>query len=99
MKWLPWLLLGVGSLVMLAIGLQMIGRNRWADLIRTHRGQLEAIRFNTSAYAPITDGPTTLTLLFKFNEASLTSSVHAALRGAGVGKEMVMLPWNCLFVR
>jgi hypothetical protein len=50
---------------------------------------------DTSAYGTITDGPTTLTLLFKFNELSLISSVHAALRGAGIGKEMVMLPWNC----
>jgi hypothetical protein len=50
-----------------------------------------------SASATIADGPITLTLLFRFNEAGLIDSVHADSRGAGVGKDgvMVMLPWDC----
>ena len=49
----------------------------------------------TSAHATITDGPITLTLLFRFDETGLIASVHADARGAGVGEEMVMLPWEC----
>ena len=50
-----------------------------------------------SANATLVDGPITLTLLFRFDEAGLISSVHADARGAGVGKDMVMvmLPWDC----
>jgi hypothetical protein len=38
-----------------------------------------------------------LTLLFRFNDAKLIASVRAEARGAGVGKDgvMVMLPWDC----
>ena len=50
---------------------------------------------DASAHATIVDGPITLTLLFRFNEAGLISSVRAESRGAGVGKDMVMLPWDC----
>lgn len=49
----------------------------------------------TSANATIVDGQITLTLLFSFNEAGLIASVRADSRGAGVGKDMVMLPWDC----
>ena len=51
----------------------------------------------TSANATIADGPITLTLLFRFNEAGFIASVHADARGANVGKDgvMVMLPWEC----
>ena len=52
---------------------------------------------DTSANATIVDGPLTLTLLFTFNEAGLISSVRAESRGAGVGKDMVMLPWDCRY--
>ena len=52
---------------------------------------------NASANATIVDGPITLTLLFRFNEAGLIASVRAESRGAGVGKNMVMLPWDCGF--
>ena len=38
-----------------------------------------------------------MTLLFRFNEAGLIASVRAESRGAGVGKNMVMLPWDCGF--
>lgn len=48
-----------------------------------------------SAQATLTDGPISLSLLFRFNEAGLISSVHAGSRGAGAGVEMVMLPWDC----
>ena len=50
---------------------------------------------DVSANATIVDGPITLTLLFRFNEAGLIASVRAESRGAGVGKDMVMLPWDC----
>ena len=43
----------------------------------------------------LVDGPITATLLFSFNEAGLIASVRAESRGAGVGKDMVMLPWDC----
>ncbi len=48
-----------------------------------------------SANATLVDGPITLTLLFRFNETGLIASVRADSRGAGVGKGMVMLPWEC----
>jgi hypothetical protein len=48
-----------------------------------------------SANATIVDGPLTLTLLFRFNDAGLIDSFRAEARGgAMVGKEMVMLPWE-----
>jgi hypothetical protein len=52
---------------------------------------------DASAKATIEDGPITLTLLFRFNDAGLIASVRAESRGAGVGKDMVMLPWDCGF--
>ena len=48
-----------------------------------------------SAYATLVDGPISLTLLFRFDDAGLITSVHADARGSGVGKDMVMLPWDC----
>ena len=48
-----------------------------------------------SANATLVDGPITLRLLFRFDAAGLIESVHADARGAGVGKDMVMLPWDC----
>jgi hypothetical protein len=52
---------------------------------------------DASANATFVDGPITLTLLFRFNDGGLIASVHAESRGAGVGKDgvMVMLPWDC----
>ena len=49
-----------------------------------------------SANATLVDGPISLTLLFRFDEAGLIASVHADARGGGVGKDMVMLPWECI---
>jgi hypothetical protein len=52
---------------------------------------------DASAKATLIDGPITLTLLFRFDDAGLIASVRADARGAGVGKDgvMVMLPWDC----
>jgi hypothetical protein len=52
---------------------------------------------DASAQAAIVDSPITLTLLFRFNEAGLIDSVRAEARGAGVGKDAVMLPWDCSY--
>ena len=52
---------------------------------------------DVSANATIVDGPINLTLLVRFNDAGLIASVRAESRGAGVGKDgvMVMMPWDC----
>jgi hypothetical protein len=52
---------------------------------------------DASARATIVDGPITLSLLIRFNDAGLIASLHAESRGASVGKDgvMVMLPWDC----
>ena len=47
-----------------------------------------------SANATFTDGPLTLTLLFRFNEAGLIASFRAEARGGMVGDKMVMTPWE-----
>jgi len=49
---------------------------------------------DASANATLVDGPLKLTLLFRFNAAGLIDSFRAEARGAGVGKDMVMLPWE-----
>ena len=49
----------------------------------------------SSANATLVDGPINLTLKFRFDEAGFVTWVHADARGAGVGKDMVMLPWEC----
>ncbi len=50
-----------------------------------------------SANATLVDGPISLTLLFRFDDAGLIKSVHADARGATQGKDgaMIMLPWEC----
>jgi hypothetical protein len=52
---------------------------------------------DVSAHASITDGPITLTLLFRFNDTGLIDSVRAESRGAAVGTDMVGMPWECGF--
>ena len=47
-----------------------------------------------SANATLVDGPITLILLFRFNDAGLIDSARAEARGAMVDKEMVMAPWE-----
>ena len=50
-----------------------------------------------SANATLVDGPITLTLLFRFDEVGLITTIHAEARGASMGKDgkMLMLPWEC----
>lgn len=48
-----------------------------------------------AAKATLVDGSIELTLLFRFDDAGRITSVHADARGAGVGKDMVMRPWDC----
>lgn len=52
---------------------------------------------DASARATLVDGPNSLTLLFRFDELGLITSVHAASRGVGLGQDggMVMRPWDC----
>jgi hypothetical protein len=45
-----------------------------------------------SANATVMDGPLSLTLLFRFNDAGLISSFRAEARGGMVGDKMVMAP-------
>jgi hypothetical protein len=47
-----------------------------------------------SANATMVDGPLTLTLLFRFNDAGLIDSFRAEARGGMVGGKMVMAPWE-----
>ena len=47
-----------------------------------------------SAKATVVDGPLSLTLLFRFNDAGLIGSFRAEARGGMVGKQMVMAPWE-----
>ncbi len=49
---------------------------------------------DASAKATIVDGPLSLTLLFRFDEAGLITSFLADARAAMVGNEEVMLPWE-----
>ena len=49
----------------------------------------------SSANAMLVDGPISLTLTFRFDNAGLVTTVHADARGAGVGKDMVLMPWEC----
>lgn len=63
---------------------------------QTRRGQY---RRSGSATVPVAlrlarDCPLTLTLLFIFNDAGLIGSFRAEARGAMVGKNMLMLPWE-----
>jgi uncharacterized protein DUF6920 len=48
-----------------------------------------------SAMATLRDADIEVSLLFRFNEHDLIDSVHADARGAMVGKNIVMMPWEC----
>jgi hypothetical protein len=50
-----------------------------------------------SANATLVDGPISLTLLFRFDEAGLIASFRAEARGGMVGKVMVQAPWEGRF--
>lgn len=47
-----------------------------------------------AANATMVDGPLSLTLLFRFNDAGLIGSFRAEARGGMVGDRMVMAPWE-----
>lgn len=47
-----------------------------------------------SAQATMSDGPLSLTLLFRFNDAGLIASFRAEARGSLEGDKMVMAPWE-----
>jgi hypothetical protein len=49
---------------------------------------------DTSARATLTDGNTTVTLLFRFNQDSLIESMRADARGRTVGGAVVPTPWE-----
>jgi len=51
----------------------------------------------TSAQATMTDGPIRLTMLFRFGDDGLISSIHADARGALVAGQIVMMPWEGRF--
>jgi hypothetical protein len=50
---------------------------------------------DASASATITDGPISVTLVFRFGADDLISSIHADSRAAQLGKTTVMMPWEC----
>jgi hypothetical protein len=50
---------------------------------------------SASARATMTDGPLTLTLLFRFGADRMVASIHADARAATVDGTTVMLPWEC----
>ncbi|MDD2880459.1 MAG: hypothetical protein PHQ58_08475 [Rhodoferax sp.] len=50
-----------------------------------------------SANATLVDGPVSLTLLFRFDDAGLIESFRAEARGGMVGKVMVQAPWEGRF--
>ncbi len=62
-------------------------------LLLTQGVQWEAVN-ESSAKATLTDGETTVTLLFRFNEEGLIKSVRAEARGRNVAGEMVPTPWE-----
>lgn len=47
-----------------------------------------------SARATLTDGATTVTLLFRFDQAGRVRSVQAAARGRTVGSQVIPTPWE-----
>jgi hypothetical protein len=48
-----------------------------------------------SAKATLTDGPLSVTMLFRFGRDNLVSTVLVESRAATVGKDTVMMPWEC----
>jgi len=62
-------------------------------LLPTQGVQWEAVN-DSSAKATLTDGETTVTLLFRFNEEGLIKSVRAEARGRTVEGEMIPTPWE-----
>ena len=50
---------------------------------------------DTSANATMTDGPISVTMLFRFGADNLVSSILVAGRATTVGTETVLMPWEC----
>jgi len=50
-----------------------------------------------SAYATLTEGDISITMLFTFNDEGLIDTVHADERGRSVGGEVVSTPWQGRF--
>lgn len=50
---------------------------------------------DASAKATMTDGPISVTMLFRFGRDDLVTAVFVESRAATVGKETVMMPWEC----
>ena len=50
-----------------------------------------------SAYATLTEGEVSTTMLFTFDDEGLIRSVHAEARGRTVGGEVVPTPWRGRF--
>ncbi len=48
-----------------------------------------------SANATMTDGPISVTMLFRFGDDSLITSIYVAGRATTVGTETVLMPWEC----
>ena len=48
-----------------------------------------------SASATMTDGPLSVTLLFRFGADGLVTSIHADGRAMQTGKTAVLIPWEC----
>jgi hypothetical protein len=54
---------------------------------------------DTSAQATFTDGPVTLTMLFRFDRDGLIGAARAAARGRTVGKAVIPTPWEGRWTR
>jgi hypothetical protein len=50
---------------------------------------------DTSATATMTDGPISVTMLFRFEADGLISAIHVDGRATTVGTETVLMPWEC----
>ena len=50
---------------------------------------------DTSAQATMTDGPTSVTMLFRFGADGLITAIHVDGRATTVGTETVLMPWEC----
>ena len=50
---------------------------------------------DTSALATMTDGPISVTMLFRFDAEGLITSIHVEGRAMTVGTATVLMPWEC----
>ena len=50
---------------------------------------------DTSAQATMTDGPISVTMLFRFGADGLITAIHVDGRATTVGTETVLMPWEC----